>query len=152
MGAVVKSILTGDFSPFLSCPLDELHGCSGDHLCLLETQISQFLCPVVQTGSQQWSLGLGMLLGECEPGQIKLKTRSFWGNAAKDGWDRIKFSECWFQVTQKRSLKILFPPSPCFPIYWKLMAKDKSANCRRLEGYKRTEPGKIYFLWIKEKY
>lgn len=78
--------------------------------------------------------------------------RNFWGNAAKDGWDRIKFSECWFQVTRKMQLENHISSLPCFPIYWKLVAKNKSARCKRLGGYKRTEPGKFCFLWIKEKY
>lgn len=45
---------------------------------------------------------------------------------------------------------------PRFPIYWKLLTKDKVedklASWRKLGGYTRTEPGKFYFLGMKEKY
>lgn len=34
---------------------------------------------------------------------------------------------------------------PRFPIYWKLVAKDKSASCRRLEGYKKNRTWRILF-------
>lgn len=93
-------------------------------ICLLESQIFQFLCPVVQTGSQQWSLELGMLPGEYEPGQVKLQSEEFLRKAAKDGWNWVKFSECWFQVQLENYISSL----PCFPIYWKLLTKRQSGG------------------------
>lgn len=106
-------------------------------ICLLESQIFQFLCPVVQTGSQQWSLELGMLPGEYEPGQVKLQSEEFLRKAAKDGWNWVKFSECWFQVQLENYISSL----PCFPIYWKLLTKRQKwrTNQQVVEGWEDTK-------------
>lgn len=86
-----------------------------------------------------------MLPGECEPGQVKLQREEFLRKAARDGWDWVKFSECWFQVQLENYISSL----PCFPIYWKLLTKDKvkdkSASCGRLGRIQKNRAWKILF-------
>lgn len=54
--------------------------------------------------------GVGKVLGECEPGQVRLESEEMLPRMGE-----IQSSQCWIQVTRKCSLEILIPPSHLFP-------------------------------------
>lgn len=89
--------------------------------------------------------GVGNVLGECEPGQVKLKNEEFLRKCSQ-GWMRL--DEIQVKIA---AWKLYF----LLPIFSHLLEKrqsgEKSANCRRLGGYKKNRAWKnsVSFGWKK---
>lgn len=112
-----------------------------DTAALLESQNFQFFVSCSSIWITAVKFGVGNVLGECEPGQVRLESEEMLPRMGE-----TQSSQCWIQVTRKCNWEIIIPP--IFSHLLELMAEIKVEDKSR--GYRRAELGKCCFLWINK--